>query len=142
MKKTLKQCFSRHKDRLFYKDILFYTVLTVLLVLWYAVFGCPLRWATGIPCAGCGMTRAVVSLLKGDVQSALHFHPLVFILPAVACIYLCRGHISKRVLYVLAALAALLFAAVYFYRLLSGSGTVSVHFDEGAFFRLFKYIFG
>jgi hypothetical protein len=37
----------------------------------------------GIPCPGCGLTRATLALLRGDVASALHFHPLVFVLAPV-----------------------------------------------------------
>jgi len=41
---------------------------------------CPLASSFGIPCPGCGLTRATLALLHGDVQAALHFHPLVFVL--------------------------------------------------------------
>ena len=41
---------------------------------------CPLASGFGIPCPGCGLTRATLSLLHGDVRTALHFHPLVWLL--------------------------------------------------------------
>ena len=41
---------------------------------------CPLASSFGIPCPGCGLTRATLALLHGDVRAALHFHPLVFLL--------------------------------------------------------------
>lgn len=37
---------------------------------------CGFLWLTGRPCPFCGMTRALVCLLKGDVALALSFHPL------------------------------------------------------------------
>lgn len=37
----------------------------------------------GIPCPGCGLTRATLALLRGDVALAYHFHPLVFVLSPV-----------------------------------------------------------
>ena len=49
------------------------------------LFGLPLpatcwfRLATGLPCAGCGMTRAVVLALHGAPRAAWHAHP--FALP-------------------------------------------------------------
>ena len=49
---------------------------------------CPFFRLTGIPCPGCGLTRAVILLLKGDLQASLRFHafaPLV-LLTAVALI--------------------------------------------------------
>jgi uncharacterized protein DUF2752 len=41
---------------------------------------CPMAGTLGIPCPGCGLTRATLSLLHGDVRQALHFHPLVWLL--------------------------------------------------------------
>jgi hypothetical protein len=41
---------------------------------------CPSAALLGIPCPGCGLTRATLALLRGDVRTAFHFHPLVFVL--------------------------------------------------------------
>ena len=41
---------------------------------------CPMAGSLGIPCPGCGLTRATLALLRGDVRQALHFHPLVWVL--------------------------------------------------------------
>jgi len=38
---------------------------------------CPFHWLTGLPCLSCGSTRALASLLEGDLQSSLHYHPAV-----------------------------------------------------------------
>jgi len=39
-------------------------------------YACPFRAATGIPCATCGMTRAVVHLARGALGAALAASPL------------------------------------------------------------------
>jgi hypothetical protein len=45
-----------------------------------AIFGiptlCPFRAVLGLPCPGCGMTRALVYCAHGDWSAALAFHPL------------------------------------------------------------------
>lgn len=41
---------------------------------------CPSAALFGIPCPGCGLTRATLALLHGDLAGAFHFHPLVFVL--------------------------------------------------------------
>lgn len=43
--------------------------------------GCPILFFTGIPCMGCGITRAFLSLLKGDFISAFRYHPLILLVP-------------------------------------------------------------
>ena len=37
---------------------------------------CPFKRLTGLPCGGCGSTRAAVSLLHGDLGKALGWNPL------------------------------------------------------------------
>lgn len=38
---------------------------------------CPFALCTGMACPGCGMTRAVSYLIRGDIHTALVYHPLV-----------------------------------------------------------------
>jgi len=40
---------------------------------------------TGVPCPSCGMTRAYILLLRGDISQAFYYHPL-FIAPIVITI--------------------------------------------------------
>ncbi|MBR2460441.1 MAG: DUF2752 domain-containing protein [Clostridia bacterium] len=39
---------------------------------------CLLLGTTGIPCPGCGLTRATLSALRGDIATAFAYHPLFF----------------------------------------------------------------
>ncbi len=40
-------------------------------------FSCPFLLLTGLYCPGCGGTRAVRSLLRGDLRMSFQYHPLV-----------------------------------------------------------------
>ena len=44
---------------------------------------CPSASLFSVPCPGCGLTRATVALLHGDVLAAWSLHPLVFLLSPV-----------------------------------------------------------
>jgi hypothetical protein len=50
-------------------------VLIVLVVVDFPL--CPTRAAVGVPCPGCGLTRASLAALQGDLGAAMAFHPLM-----------------------------------------------------------------
>lgn len=43
------------------------------------VSGCPVHAATGLPCPGCGMTRALAAATQGEWGAALGLHPFVLV---------------------------------------------------------------
>ena len=47
---------------------------------------CPFFRVTGVPCPGCGLSRATTLLLKGDLAGSLRFHAFapIFLLAIVA----------------------------------------------------------
>ena len=54
----------------------------VLFLFFYFGSGlCIFRRLTGFPCPGCGMTRAVLCVLRGDFSGAFNYHPLWVLLP-------------------------------------------------------------
>lgn len=60
----------------------------------------------GIYCPGCGMTRALLSVLRLDFLSALYYNPLVFALPYVILYIICNFK-SRWHKYILAAIGIL-----------------------------------
>lgn len=50
-----------------------------LLAFFLSGSSCFLRSTIGLPCPGCGMTRATLALLRMDFAAAFFFHPLVFL---------------------------------------------------------------
>ena len=65
-----------------------FLLITVYFLIVYAVFkyfniGCVSRDVFGILCPGCGMTRALISLLHLDVIAAVKYNVVVFFMPYV-----------------------------------------------------------
>ena len=57
---------------------------------------CPFRVLTRLPCPGCGMTRAWLSLLHGDLSAAFRFHPFFWAVPVLLVFLLTDGRPTGR----------------------------------------------
>ena len=53
----------------------------VVLAMRHWNIGCPIRAVFGIPCPGCGLTRAFSALIHGRFVEALYYHPLIVFVP-------------------------------------------------------------
>lgn len=87
---------------------------------------CPILFLTGISCAGCGMSRAWLALLRLDLASAFAYHPLFWLPVPAAAVLLLRRRIPRTVYRLTLGGMAALFLAVYAVRLLSPEDTVVV----------------
>lgn len=89
-------------------------VLTVISIcsLIFGGFKCVFRTLTGIPCPGCGMTRALLAVLSLNFSDAFYYHPLFFVPPLMAVCaalaFISRNEKRKKMFW---ALLILLFAA-------------------------------
>ena len=91
---------------------------------------CPFALCTGMACPGCGMTRAASHLIRGNLATALGYHPLV---PLVALLsvggwawYLLRRSgrvqpIPTRWVNIILIVTGVLLLGVWVARLLSGT---------------------
>lgn len=68
-------------------------ILALLLLLWT---GCPFYRLFSIPCPGCGLTRAWLAFLRGDISAAFEFHRLFLFVPAFLLLYAFRQHVSAQ----------------------------------------------
>ena len=54
---------------------------------------CPIKFLTGISCAGCGMSRAFLAALRLDFVSAFHFHPLFWLVIPTVLLFIFKNKI-------------------------------------------------
>lgn len=57
---------------------------------------CPSVVLTGFPCPGCGMTRAMFSILRGDFAVAWHFHPFAYAILIFLGVFGIRRYFLKK----------------------------------------------
>lgn len=115
-------------------------LLLSVMAAFYLTHGCPLRFFFGICCPGCGMSRALLSLLRLDFALAIELHPLVLLLPVAVIIYLLRRRIPKKVLTALCIFALALMLAVYIVRLGGEGNVVYADFKSGLIYKFFSQI--
>lgn len=59
-------------------------VVTAAFLLWTGSDLCVIKNTTGIPCPGCGLTRATLAMMTGDWPAVWTFHPLAPIVTPLA----------------------------------------------------------
>lgn len=97
----------------------------VLFVAWLALYlldiGCVFRLMTGIPCPGCGMTRAWLAALRLDFAAAFAYHPLFWAVPIAFVLAFVREETTsvkvKRGIDIAIAVLCVLVVAVWVVRL-------------------------
>lgn len=94
-------------------------VLAALMLL--DIYRCPFKAISGIPCPGCGMTRAVLSACKGDFREAFRYHPLWIVAVPLVLVEVLNAmggiKIPAKVNNIILIIAGVLLLAVYIIRL-------------------------
>ena len=68
----------------------------IIIAGWFTVgIKCIFSLVLGIPCPFCGMTRAVVSVIKSDFTAAFSYHGMVWSLPILYLLFLYDGKLSE-----------------------------------------------
>lgn len=132
----------------FYKHRVLIIPITIFYSVMYIIGNrtlCIYKNLIGIPCPGCGMTRAYISLIHGDIEQAFYFHPL-FILPIIiGIIILFKNSPKIYPLYQMNAFWLTLFSVfmiVWIYRmfmLFPNQSPMNIY-DKGLLIRLIHFI--
>lgn len=91
----------------------------VIMILYITGIGCPIKWLTGISCAGCGLTRACISALHLRMKEAFFYHPLFLFVPVALVLYLFRDRLPQKLTTAFIRIGILAFLAVYVMRMIN-----------------------
>lgn len=101
--------------------ILYHAGVAAFVWVYMTYLGCPVRRFLGVPCPGCGMGRAHLELLQGNIREAFSFHPLFLLAIPLIFLFLHSGiydfHIPKKILNIIGIAAIILLLAVYLLRI-------------------------
>ena len=102
---------------------------------------CPIKFITGISCAGCGMSRAWIAFLQLDMAKAFEYHPLFLLPPIAVIVLLCKSKINIKIYKIIIFTIVLMFAIVYICRLIwSGDDVVVFEPQNNILFRIIRII--
>ena len=126
------------------KDIFIILVIAIPLYMLLGHFGitCPIRYFTGVSCAGCGMTRAWISVIHGNLHDAMYYHPLFWLVPLGILWYALSDIIPPRLYRIVGCIMIAAFLAVYLIRLILPDEIVVFKPADGLVLRILnKFIF-
>lgn len=119
--------------------------VTAVVVLYMAMesigITCPIKFITGISCAGCGMSRAWLAFLQLDMAKAFTYHPLFWLVPITVIVLLCKSKINIKIYKIIIFTIIIMFAIVYICRLIwSGDDVVVFEPQNNILFRIIRVI--
>ena len=115
-------CMIASDKRARLKSFFLYAALAGLISVLYLWIGCPFRFFLGIPCPGCGITRALFSFVTGHIHEAFHYHPLFLVMPVFALLMMLKnGDVfkNKKLNFVFVSFFVCLIFGVYIFRMIA-----------------------
>ena len=71
-------------------------IALIVVAMYFLDIQCFFKLIFKIPCPGCGITRAFISLLRLDLAAAFRFNPMFWAVPILGALYLFDGAIFKQ----------------------------------------------
>lgn len=127
------------------KVFIVFLIIGIISLLYGLIFKsslCMFLNITGVPCPSCGMSRAYLSLFRGDLSQAFYYHPLFFIPIGIIFVMNKKLRSNKKLFNVLIYTSISLLLVVYIFRLivLFPDKEPFVFLSNALLPRLFKFI--
>ena len=123
--------------------IAFVAITALVLTMWIFNIPCPIKHITGMSCAGCGMSRAILSALSLDFAAAFTYHPLwIIVLPSIVAIAILGAKGKGRAATISLVCLAALFLAVWVVRLIANDSVVAFDTENSVISKLINIVFG
>ena len=137
MKNVFKSSTAKQREYLY---LLLCVILYVVITSFFDIT-CIIKYFSGVSCPGCGMTRALKSLLVFNFDKAFYYHPLVFLLaPLTIALFTVRKNHKIRNILIYIAIA--MFILVYLYRLIfTHTDIVTINPKSGLIAKFFIWLF-
>ncbi len=88
---------SEAKRKNLRRNLVILVIYLGLLVFWVIMgWPCVIRWVTGVPCPGCGLSRACLAVLRLDFGAAFRYHPMFWSFPLLLLYALFDGQLFRR----------------------------------------------
>ena len=71
-------------------------ILVFAVLLYFSPISCVFLQLTGIPCPGCGMTRALICASRLDFAGAFEYHMMFWSVPVLYLYFLCDGRVFGK----------------------------------------------
>jgi hypothetical protein len=111
------------------------------LILYLSGIGCPIRFLTGICCPGCGISRAILAAVSGDLQAAFYFHPLFWFPFLYVILWLFRRNFDSTQVKVFLLMSIMMYLVVYLFRMVTGSEVVVCRPQTGLIYKIISGFF-
>ena len=132
----IKKLWQEYKSYI----ISFASVGAIVIIMWMLNIPCPIKAVFGISCAGCGMSRAIISALSLDFAAAFAYHPLWLILPLslLSIVILSIKEKTKAASAVIYCMLAL-FLAVWIIRIIANDPIVSPDIENSVIGKVIRH---
>lgn len=101
-----------------YVITIFFGIVIVIFINRILGLSCPFKLMTGLSCPGCGLTRAYIVFLHGNLKKAIYYHPLFWTVPFLCLPFLKLAKHKIRILAdIIFSLTVLAFLLIWIFRI-------------------------